>query len=355
MSVDTIRSEMLAGIPDHYQKTIGFPTYDLIHGFAIGADALDSAIRAEAEKLDVDNLTGDILTRFVQQFRGIDRRAATHAGGTLTVTGTGTVPQGSLFESTGGIQYRAIQTVPIAGTGTVPVQAVQAGPGGNLPAQSVTQIPVTIQGIVSVTNPAPMLGGYAEEDDDTLRARYYTAVREPPTSGNAAHYKSWALECAGVGGVKVFPLAQGNWTVDVVIVADGNKAADRELVGRVQTYIDPESKGLGDGAAPIGAHAYVTSATEKPIAITATLTLDDPETIESIRTEIKRALGAYLAGLAFDGSVTSYVSYAQIGGILLDVAGVRDHSGLTVGGGTSNIVLGARETAVLGEVTLHVG
>ena len=101
MSVDTLHKQMLDDIPNNYQKTIGFPTYDLTHAFAIGAAELEAAIAEEARKLDVDNLTGDDLTRFVQQYRNIVRRAATYAQGVLTVTGNGTVPEGALFEDCG--------------------------------------------------------------------------------------------------------------------------------------------------------------------------------------------------------------------------------------------------------------
>ena len=122
MSVDTLHKQMLDDIPNNYQKTIGFPTYDLTHAFAIGAAELEAAIAEEARKLDVDNLTGDDLTRFVQQYRNIVRRAATYAQGVLTVTGNGTVPEGALFETAGGVQFVATDTVKITGTGTVPVK-----------------------------------------------------------------------------------------------------------------------------------------------------------------------------------------------------------------------------------------
>lgn len=354
MSVDTLRDNMLSGIPDSYQKTVGFPTYDIVHGFAIGAAELFDAIEAEARKLDVDNLTGGELTRFAAQYRGIDRRQATRASGVLTVTGSGTVSAGDLFASAGGVQFRAAKTVMIAGTGEVPVEAVTPGAGGNVPPGSVTEIPVTIQGIVSCTNAAGITGGYDAEDDDALRARYYASVREPPTSGNKAHYRSWALETPGVGGVKVFPLGHGDWTVDVVLIDAEHRPADEALVARVQAYIDPDSTGLGDGKAPIGAHCYVSAAQAFPVNVSATLRLAASADADAARAAVSAALTSYLTALPFHEDKTAYVSLAQVGAMLLDADGVLDYDGLTLNGAAANVSVGVRQVAVLGEVTLDV-
>lgn len=354
MSVDTLHKQMLDDIPNNYQKTVGFPTYDLTRAFAIGAAELEEDIQVAASKLDVDNLVGDELTRFCRQYRNIIRRAATYAQGVLTVTGSGTVPKGALFTTEGGVQFIATDTVKIVGSGNVPVQAVLPGPAGNVPQGTITQIPVTIQGIVSITNPDDMTGGYDEEDDDTLRARYYLDIQQPSTSANRADYRKWALEIAGVGAVKTFPLAQGNWTVDVVIVNDKHQPADEELVAAVQAHIDPDSTGLGDGRTAIGAHCYVSSATAQTITVAATLTLSDPDTLEAVKAAATEALTTYLYALPFADKQTAVVSYAQVGALLLDIPGVIDYTGLLLGGSTANIQIGDRAVAVLGEVTLDV-
>lgn len=354
MSVDTLHKQMLDDIPKNYQKTIGFPTYDLTRAFAIGAAELEDAIQVEARKLDIDNLSSDDLTRFCRQYRNIIRRAATYAQGVLTVSGSGMVPEGALFETKGGVQFVATDTVKILSSGSVPVQSVLPGPIGNVPQEAVTEIPVTIQGIVSVTNPDDMTGGYDEEDDNTLRARYYLDIQEPSTSGNRADYRKWALEIPGVGGVKTFPLARANWTIDVVIVDDKHQPADEDLVTAVQTHIDPDNTGLGDGRAPIGAHCYVSSATAKAITVAATLTLSNPDTLDTIKVAVTQALTDYLYALPFADKQTTVVSYAQVGALLLDIPGVIDYTGLHLDGNMANVQIGDREVAVLGEVTLDV-
>lgn len=56
-----------------------------------------------------------------------------------------------------------------------------------------------------------------EEDDDSLRARYFTRVRREAVSANKEHYKQWAEEVDGVGKAKIFPLWNGDGTVKIVV------------------------------------------------------------------------------------------------------------------------------------------
>ena len=347
-----ILDELLSEMPDSYQKTIGFPTYDLLAAVSLRMEGTDEEIEQAEKLLDPENLSGDDLDRYIFPRSGLDRRQATFAHGVVHVVGTGLVPEGALFESGGGVQYYATAGVQITGEGDVPVTCRQDGAAGNLPAHSVTQMPVTIQGIASCDNPEPMTGGYDEEDDAAYYDRYLLKMRTPATSGNIYHYQSWALEVSGVGAVKVFPLGHGDNSVDVVIVDSTGQPADSELVEQVQDYIDPDSKGEGYGQAPIGARCYVSAATAKPITISCTVSKLATAEEETVTAGIKAAITEYLAEIVFK---QDYVSYARISDRILDVEGVLDIEGLLVGGGTANIEVGAREAATLGEVTVSYG
>ena len=347
-----ILDELLSEMPDSYQKTIGFPTYDLLAAVSLRMEGTDEEIEQAEKLLDPENLSGDDLDRYIFPRSGLDRRQATFAHGVVHVVGTGLVPEGALFESGGGVQYYATAGVQITGEGDVPVTCRQDGAAGNLPAHSVTQMPVTIQGIASCDNPEPMTGGYDEEDDAAYYDRYLLKMRTPATSGNIYHYQSWALEVSGVGAVKVFPLGHGDNSVDVVIVDSTGQPADSELVEQVQDYIDPDSEGEGYGQAPIGARCYVSAATAKPITISCTVSKLATAEEETVTAGIKAAITEYLAEIVFK---QDYVSYARISDRILDVDGVLDIEGLLVGGGTANIEVGAREAATLGEVTVSYG
>ncbi len=349
MSASEILDALLDDMPDSYQKTIGFPTYDLLAAASLRLAETDAVIEDARASLDPENLSGGELDRYIYPRSGIARKAATFASGVLTVKGTGTIEQGTLFESSGGVQYAATETVSIDGESEVPVTCRVDGTAGNLPAHSVAQMPVTVQGITGCDNAAEMTGGYAEETDAEYYARYLLKMRTPATSGNVYHYEQWALECAGVGHVRVFPRVQGANTVDVVIADSTGQPASEELVKAVQDYIDPESEGAGRGQAPIGAQCFVSAATAKEITLALKVFKLNTAAEDSVTAAIKSAVTDYLAGTVFS---QSYVSYAQIASAILSAEGVVDFEGLTVGGGTANITVGERECPVLGEVTI---
>ena len=349
MSASDILSEMLSNMDDSYQKTIGFPTYDLLAAVSLHMAGTDGEIEAAKRLLDPENLSGSDLDRYIYPRSGLERKAATFAHGELTVTGTGTIARGTIFESSGGIQFAATETVAVAENGTVPVSCRTDGAAGNLPAHSVTQMPVTVQGITSCDNPEPMGGGYAGETDAEYYARYLVKIRTPATSGNVYHYMTWALEVSDVGHAKVFPRVQGLNTVDVVLADSSGQPASSALVKSVQDYIDPDSEGAGRGQAPIGAQCFVTAASEKKISVSARVSKLDTADGEALTAAIKAAIAEYLAGTVFQ---QDYVSCARIGAAILGTDGVLDFENLLVDGGTANVSIGERECPVPGEVTI---
>ena len=343
---------MLSAMPESYQKTVGFPTYDLLAAASIPMEELAAQLQETAEKLDPAKLTGEELESYIKSRSGLVRNPPTYASGILQVTGNGTVNEGDLFESAGGIQFAAAATVEISGSGEVPIRCTTPGAVGNLPAGSVTMMPVQIAGIVSVSNSDTLTGGYNAETDQAYYDRYLLRLQTPPTSGNQYHYRLWALEVTGVGGVQIYPLGHGDNTVDVVLIDVDGQPADEELIGRVQAHIDPGSKGLGEGEAPIGAYCYVSGAEAVKLALSMTVqTLPGAEQ-ETVTAAVKAAVAAYLKGIAF---AQDYVSYARINAAVLEADGVQDVSGLTVNGATANVAIGERQVAVLGEVSIQYG
>ena len=348
--IDRLHEDMLAAIPDSYQKTVGFPAYDLSRAFALAVQSLSEDLDHAESKMDVDNMTGDELTRWCWQRNGIARTSAVKATGIIKiVAGGGTVHVGDLFESGGGIQFAAVEEKTVSDGDAVAVEAVTAGASGNVAANSVTLMPVTLQGIVSVTNPAAMTGGYDAETDASLRSRYVAGLREPISSGNAAAYLKWALEVDGVGAAQVYPLANGDNTVEVCILGNDKKPAAETLIAAVQQHIDPDASGTGAGEAPMGAYCTVTTAAATTLAVSCTIVRAAGYDAETVQAHISAGIADYLAGIAFN---STYVSYGKIANAVNDAEGVLDYSGLTVNGGTANIPVEAKHVAVLGTVTI---
>jgi uncharacterized phage protein gp47/JayE len=350
-TVEKVHEELLDNISNSYQKTEGFPTWDILKAAAFGIKKLWNKVFNIEYKQDVDNLTGTDLERFIYQRKGLSRKEATFATGYITiVTGEGIIQEGNIFSTESGIEFMALETKEVVAGDKVAIQALVAGDKSNVVADTIKEMPVTIPGIVKITNEDPTVDGYDAEDDDSLRDRYYEALREPATSGNVAHYRRWAREVEGVGHVKVYPLWQGDNTVQVVIADDNGLVPSEDTVARCQEYIDPGKAGTGLGQAPIGAYCTVTPATALNIDIKGTLILDNTVPIETIRAEVDKGVIKYLADIALD---TEYISPAKIGNIILSCEGVVDYDNLTVNGSYNRIDVPDKSVAVLGSVVLN--
>lgn len=346
MSVDSIHAALLAQIPDSYQKTTGFPTWMLTRAMAYGLAEGETVIAKAQQNLDPENLHGDDLTHYVFTRTGQERREAVFASGMLTASGEGMIHAGDLFETEGGIGFRAAETVIVSGAANVPVFCITPGATGNVAADTVCKMPVQLPGIDSVTNPLPMANGFDAESDAELLDRFLERLQQPVTGSNKWQYLMWAKEVSGVGAARVFPLGHGDGTVDVIIIdSDGQPASDT-LVQAVQEYIDPESAGKGEGQAGIGAHCYVSAAEGIAINIAVTVKCLDST---GIPEAVQKSIAGYLAGIAFQ---QDYVSYGKLAVAINETAGVLDYRDFTMNGDTANISISERQVAVCGEVTV---
>lgn len=346
---DEIQAEMLENINDSYEKTKGYFLWDVLKGVSIGIKSIFSQLTLVSKKMDIENLSGKELDRFVFQRTGIERRPATFATGILTVTGNGTVEAGSFFETKGLVRFKAIETTVIEGQKDIVVQAVNAGISGNVPQGTVTEIPITITGISKCTNNSAFTGGYREESDEELIQRYFEDLQKPIVSGNKNHYVKWAKEVSGVGKAKCFSLAFGPNTVEVCVIGNDGLPASPELIESVQDYIDPGSTGEGEGQAPAGAYCTVTTATEVNINIMGNVKIIEGYNFDTVKTEIETNIKEFLKERSFE---VNYISFAQIGNVIFNTAGVEDYADLKLNGDITNIPVTEREVATLGTVNL---
>ncbi|RJE48696.1 MULTISPECIES: baseplate J/gp47 family protein [unclassified Dehalobacter] len=280
---------------------------------------------------------------------GLTRKAAVKAAGIVKVTGNPGVAigQGTIFLTDGGIGFESTKAAVIQDNGSVDisVQAAEEGITGNVPAGAVKTLQVALQGVTEITNESAITGGTDQESDEDLLSRLLLKVRNPATSGNAAHYLQWAGEVSGVGDAKVFPLWDGAGTVKVVIVDSEKIPAEAEIVVAAAAYIE--------SMRPVGAEVTVESAAGVDINVAATVTLAENYTLGQVTDSFRALLTDHLKDIAFK---QDYVSFARIGSTLLETPGILDHTGLMVNGGTANIAIGITfdncQVAVAGTVTL---
>lgn len=355
LDMESIHEQMLAAIDDKYQKTPGFPAYDFTRAFALACMSLSEDIAIAESHLNVENLSGVELDTFISQHRGIYRREATYAETNLTIlSGADTIniQIGDLFSTESGVQFEATLDGTYSVGDTFEVQAVAGGASGNVSANTITFMPVTIEGLGDVTNESAATGGYDEETDDEYRERYYDDMKNPSNGSNQQAYRTWATAVPGVGRAKIIPQAYGDNTVEVCVLDADMEPADASLIADVQAVIDPNGNGDGAGKAPIGAVCTVTTGTTKSVNLAATIYLDEGATILAVTETIKSNVTAYLRSIAF---LQDYVSFAQIGKIVATSEGVLDYSGLQMNGATANVTLATRETPVIGTCTFTAG
>lgn len=136
---------------------------------------------------DIDSKTDSDLDAFVQLF-GLARNPARRAIGTVTFSRTTggeqhliAIPLNAEIvcedDQTITVQTLAVGIMDIGELSvTVPVQAINAGPDGNVAAGTLTILATPVEGIATVTNAAALTGGAVQETDDELRARWKATV-----------------------------------------------------------------------------------------------------------------------------------------------------------------------------------
>lgn len=350
-----ILARMQDNVTNDIEKEEGSFVYDALSpaskelkaAYITDDDILKRTSPFTAKDTDLENITNPV---------GVTRKDGGKATTQLLVNaaiGT-TIRAGTLVQTQSGLIYKTVNDMTITTETTlVDIIASEVGSTYNVPANTIIQMPVITQGIISVTNTSPLTDGYDIENDDSLRQRYFERLRTPATSGNKYQYRNWCKEVTGVGDAKIVPLWNGNGTVKAIIMNSNKRAADTELVQKVKDYIDPQPEGHGEGQAPIGAILTVVSATEKAINSSAKVVLASGYTLQQVQDGFTAAMQKYLNDISFN---STYVSYAKIGNLLFSTPGVLDYdsNSLTLNNGIINLPLADEEIPVLGTINLGV-
>lgn len=342
---EQIAKSMIDEMPSKYQKSVGFYTWDILMAISKCIKQVWDNLKYMSNLDDLRNMALEDLIVFVEQRRGIKYKYATASTGQLKIiNGSGTITKGDIFETPDGTQFHSLETKPVTTGDMITLECLTTGISGNVPENTITVIPTTIAGIISVTNPEAFTGGYEAETKDELYQRYIDDLQKPITSANKYHYQKWAQEVAGVKKADVKPLWNGENTVKVLIVDRNSQPAGEELVKAVQDYIDPYEEdtmkgwGCGNGQAPIGAYCTVSSATALYLNIKASLIIKAGENITTIKQRVETEINSFLSELVFNDEI-NYVSYAKVGSKILGVEGITDYKNLTINGGVDNITI----------------
>jgi len=213
---EAILQRMLDRVPADIDKRPGSVIYDALAPAAAELAQLYAELDINYNLSFADTASGEYLTRRAAEF-GVNRRPATKARRQGLFYGAGDAPIDVPFGSRYGIDGLIYAVVGKASTGVYVLECETAGTVGNQPFGALLPIEY-IAGLARAELGTVLVPGEDEEDDESLRQRYYAAVNEPAFGGNVADYKLKIGAIEGVGGVKVFPVWQGGGTVKCTII-----------------------------------------------------------------------------------------------------------------------------------------
>lgn len=289
----------------------------------------------------LQKITGEFLELRASEY-GLLRKNGTLATGEVTFYGLDetVIPQGTIITTLGGLLYYTKNDCSIQnGECKADVFSENIGVIYNVSKGNISSLGVSIVGVSSVVNESEIIGGTDIETDDELLSRLLFVLQTPETSGNAYHYKKWALECDGVANVKVFPLYYGNGTVMVMPVSSNGRAPSDEILENVYNYIEENR--------PIGASVTVLAPTEVFINIKVKLTSSSDN--ETIAEKYKEIVNTYITTSVFSATI---IDTNRLLAYLYNVEEVLSVSEILVNGSDQNVVLSDTEIAVLGDVEI---
>lgn len=312
---------------------------DIINATSIEFEKTYAELKLVNEAGFAQTSWGDYLEKIAEE-HGVYRRAAVQAVGTVTVSGSGTVTQGALFQTQDGTEFSATETVTVTTSADVSVKAVEYGTKGNVAAGAISIIPMSIPGITKVTNAAATHDGYDKETDDALRERLLFKVQQPATSGNMNDYIEWGTSVEGVGHITVVPLWNGNGTVKLLVTDSNGQPASPDLLARVTKKVESMH--------PIGADVSVIAPSVLGLTIALTPTKGGGDA-----DAIKKVLNKYFLSKQY---TEKKVSYAKVGQLIIENSNttqVEDYDNLTINGSTANIGVDTDQIPSVVEVVLN--
>jgi uncharacterized phage protein gp47/JayE len=346
LALDEIRTAILRDLRAQLPEAAIGPdsdNYIRASAFAAALEGQYAYLAWAVRQIFPDTSDSDILDRHAA-LRGLSRKAAVAATGSVTVSGNAGVTLAAglvLSDSTTGLTFTtdASATLNADGVATVAITATSKGASGN--AATALEFSSPPSGVNAEASVVSLTGGDDAEEDAELLTRLLSVIQKPPAGGNANDYKNWALECEGVEHAYVYPLRRGIGTVDIVITT-ANGVPSASLIATVQAYID--------SLRPVGARSVLVLApTLKTVPISVLIKLEAGADLATVTANLQTVLADYFAGLA--PADTAYLSKLTMRCAAVD--GVAD---CTITSPAGNVTASSSSSAVewlqLGPVTV---
>lgn len=338
---EVILERVLSRMDTELQTREGSYAYDQAAPMAFELWRVLMTLDELIEAFYVNERSGPYLDAHARLF-AMARREGARAAAEIRLLGQdGTVvPEGTAFYA-GALEFRLAEDVVIRdGCAVGLLRAAEIGQRYNVPAGAIDRILRNLPGLEKFQC-GPADGGADPESDAALFARLDEKRKRPPTSGNEAHYREWALSVDGVGAARVDRVWRGPGTVRVLIVGFDRRPVGQAIVDACAAYIESQR--------PVGADVTVMSARERSVDVSAQVVLAASASLAEVQRAFSAKLDEYLAETAF---VDFTVCRNRVGALLLEVDGVLDYSGLALNGAEGNLELDTDCVPVRGEVAL---
>lgn len=330
----------LSRIPNDMDTSEGSFLYDAIVPCVAELHEAYLYIEELEKRVFADTAYGEYLERRTAE-RGIYRKSATYA--IRKAYFNIDVPIGSRWAKEE-LVYTVTEKVQ---EGVFLTKANQTGAIGNRYSGELVNMDF-IENLNSAILGEVVIAGEDEEDDESLRFRYFSSFEKGAFGGNKRDYEEKIGSIEGVGVVKVYPTWAGGGTVKVRLLDAEHNVPSSELVQTVQELVDPiETSGEGLGIAPIGHKVTVEGAEEVEVQITTQLIFRGIDW-DNIKSEVTSVVEEYFKQLRSKWNEEGIVvRISQLEARLLDIEGIIDVQGTKLNGSSNNLYLTDEQVPVL--------
>ncbi len=346
ITFDLVMQRMLDEVPDDVDKREGSIIWNALSPAAIEVCNIYAEIDYTYDQTFADTAEDEYLIRRCAE-RGITPDPATHAifKGVFNID----VPIESRFSLE---NYNYVVREKIS-DGVFKMECETEGAEPNLLLGNLIPIEY-IDDLTDARLTELLVPGEDEEDNASLRNKYFNSFDSQAFGGNIADYKEKTNELPGVGGVKVYRAWNGGGAVKLIIINSDFQKPSSVLIDQVQMAIDPlTNQGEGVGIAPIGHIVTVVGVSETILNIATNVTLQDGWIWDDVESSLCSVIDEYFIELAetWADSDNLVVRNSQIETRLLNVTGVIDIMNTTINGAQQNIVLEPDNIPIRGTVS----
>ncbi|MGA7781075.1 MAG: baseplate J/gp47 family protein [Paraburkholderia sp.] len=267
-----------------------------------------------------------------------------YSGGAMVLTADGTQPFQVIPDATQTYWNAAANAyiIPAGVTSAqATVQASNAGIQGNVAAGSITTISTAIVGVDTVNNPNSFANGVNQESDEAVMARFQLWVQ----SLRAAIATSVESAIEGV--------QQG---IQYEIVENQTLAGATQygffyvIISPFTTQLQTAVYSAINAIRGLSITFAVYAASQLTANIVVSVTAATGYTLTNVEAAVQTAIENFIASVPLGGTL----SYSQLYSAIWAVPGVAiPVTGLTINGGTSDLVATAQQTVVAGTVTVN--